>query len=461
MALQPGQTFGNFNIIRLIGEGGFGEVYLAENPLIERRAAVKVLHPSMAQNAELVRRFLNEARAASAIHHPSIVQVFDAGVTPEGAPYILMEFLEGQSLQKCLADGGRLDLPRALAIASQAGSALSAAHAAGIVHRDLKPENLFLVPDEKAPAGQLVKILDFGIAKMKAGTGLGGTLRTQTGAIMGSPAYMSPEQCKDSADVDLRTDIYSFATILYEMLVGRTPYVASSGTEFLVMHLTATPQPLRELIPGVPDHVEAAIMRGLARERENRFASMAAFIGTLTSAVAAPAPARSLPTEILSATGQEPALHVQRTAALPARTTFSRATGEVGVEASDEALLAAARSQRRMPFVVGGVALVGLAIFLLLRPGHVSAPRATASTTSDTTVAAPVSGSGAPAAVVVPEKLEPIAPVAPSIKADAKVSPPALEGKPSATKEARATARRTGSLPTTKKGRSEERWLAH
>jgi serine/threonine-protein kinase len=227
------------------------------------------------------------------------------------------------------------------------------------------------------------------------------------------------------------------------------------------MHLTATPQPLRELIPGVPDHVEAAIMRGLARERENRFASMAAFIGTLTSAVAAPAPARSLPTEILSATGQEPALHVQRTAALPARTTFSRATGEVGVEASDEALLAAARSQRRMPFVVGGVALVGLAIFLLLRPGHVSAPRATASTTSDTTVAAPVSGSGAPAAVVVPEKLEPIAPVAPSIKADAKVSPPALEGKPSATKEARATARRTGSLPTTKKGRSEERWLAH
>ena len=220
--MEVGQLFGNYRMVRLLGEGGFGEVYLVENPLIHRRAAVKVLHAGLARDAELVRRFLNEARAASAIRHPNIVDVLDAGGTADGAPYILMEFLEGVSLQKRLADRGRLALPLVLDIARQAGSALAAAHAAGIVHRDLKPENLFLVPDTSAPGGEKVKVLDFGIAKIKHGSSSGGTVKTRTGIIMGSPAYMSPEQCKDSADVDLRSDVYSFATILYEMLAGRT-----------------------------------------------------------------------------------------------------------------------------------------------------------------------------------------------------------------------------------------------
>jgi serine/threonine-protein kinase len=170
MAVEVGQLFGNYRIVRLLGEGGFGEVYLAENPHIERRGAVKVLHAALAQDKELVRRFLNEARAASAIRHPNIIDVFDAGVTPEGAPYILMEFLEGVSLQKRLADVGRMALPQVLDIATQAGSALAAAHEAGIVHRDLKPENLFLVPDMRAPGGEKVKVLDFGIAKIKHGS---------------------------------------------------------------------------------------------------------------------------------------------------------------------------------------------------------------------------------------------------------------------------------------------------
>ena len=177
----------------------------------------------MAQDAELVRRFFNEARAASAIRHPSIIDVFDAGETPEGFPYILMEFLEGASLKKRLKEVGRFSVAQALEIASQAGSALAAAHAIGIVHRDLKPENLFLVPDANAPNGERVKILDFGIAKVKRGGGTAESFRTETGLIMGSPTYMSPEQCKDSADVDLRSDIYSLATIIYEMMAGRPP----------------------------------------------------------------------------------------------------------------------------------------------------------------------------------------------------------------------------------------------
>ncbi len=367
MALEAGQSIGNYSVVRLLGEGGFGEVYLVENPLIQRRAAVKVLHPALAQDAELVRRFLNEARAASAIRHPNIVDVLDAGGTADGAPYILMEFLEGVSLQKRLVDRGRLALPQVLDIAKQAGSALAAAHAADIVHRDLKPENLFLVPDSAVPSGERVKVLDFGIAKIKHGSKTGGTVRTQSGLIMGSPAYMSPEQCKDSADVDLRSDIYSFATILYEMLTGRTPHVSASGTELLIMHLTETPRPVRELIDEVPAHVEAAIMRALARARDDRFDSMASFLdalaGATTSAVAVP----TKQSRDVRPAVEVRALPAGGTAILPARTTFSRTTGEVIAADDDENLTETRRPRRLLPFAIGGMAAAGLGLFLLMQ----------------------------------------------------------------------------------------------
>jgi tRNA A-37 threonylcarbamoyl transferase component Bud32 len=380
MALQAGHLFGNYRIVRLIGEGGFGEVYLAENPLIERRAAVKVLHRTLAQDAELVRRFLNEARAASAIRHRNIIEVFDAGVTAEGAPYILMEFLEGVSLQKRLSDQGRLSLPQVLEVARQAGSALAAAHAAGIVHRDLKPENLFLVPEASAPGGERVKILDFGIAKMKRAGGTGGTMRTQAGLIMGSPAYMSPEQCKDSADVDLRSDIYSFATIMYEMLAGRTPYVAASGTEMLVMHLTGTPAPLREWAADVPAHVEVAIKRALSRSRDDRFDSMDAFLGALLGEAGEGALGRLSPSGELLAVGGRRVAGSDQAAAAPSITTFSRASGEVGVGPSDDVLLEATRTRRWPIFAIGGAALAGIVFLFLARASHESTPRPTPGT---------------------------------------------------------------------------------
>jgi serine/threonine protein kinase len=380
MAVEVGQLFGNYRMVRLLGEGGFGEVYLVENPLIQRRAAVKVLHTELARDAELVRRFLNEARAASAIQHPNIIDVLDAGGTADGAPYILMEFLEGVSLQKRLADAGRLALPQVLDIANQAGSALAAAHAAGIVHRDLKPENLFLVPDTRAPGGERVKVLDFGIAKIKHGSSSGGTVQTKTGIIMGSPAYMSPEQCKDSADVDLRSDVYSFATILYEMLAGRTPHVAATGTEMLVMHLTETPRPVRHLAPDAPAHVEAAIMRGLARARDNRFESIPAFLGALQGSVASgtivlsqPEPAKARPAAVTATQ-----VSVERTAALPSATTFSRATGEVGATNEDELLSVPKPSRRWLSITIGctAVAAIGVLVLVLARPSHDSSPRA-------------------------------------------------------------------------------------
>jgi serine/threonine-protein kinase len=473
MALQAGHLFGNYRIVRLLGEGGFGEVYLAENPLIERRAAVKVLHKTLAQDAELVRRFLNEARAASAIRHRNIIEVFDAGVTPEGAPYILMEFLEGVSLQKRLADKGRLSLPQAMEIAHQAGSALAAAHAAGIVHRDLKPENLFLVPDAAAPGGERVKILDFGIAKIKRPGGTGGTMRTQAGLIMGSPAYMSPEQCKDSADVDLRSDIYSFATMMYEMLAGRTPYVAASGTEMLVMHLTATPAPVRELAADVPAYVDAAINRALSRTRDDRFASMEAFVGALRGETGAGMLGRLSPSGEQLAVGGGRVPGAERAGAAQSITTFSRATGEVGAAASDDVLLQATRTRRWPLFAIGGAAVAGLVLFLLVGPSHNSAPAAPTGTPSVASKAA--ASVGAPLAQEPTGNPGQVAPALPS-KVDSGVAPPALAGasvanepiqiaKPPAVAGAPTRAKKPAHAaephrpPASNGGKSENQWL--
>jgi serine/threonine-protein kinase len=473
MALQAGQLFGNYRIVRLLGEGGFGEVYLAENPLIERRAAVKVLHTALARDVELVRRFLNEARAASAIRHRNIIEVFDAGVTPEGAPYILMEFLEGVSLQKRLADRGALALPQVLEIARQAGSALGAAHAAGIVHRDLKPENLFLVPDPVAPNSERVKILDFGIAKIRRVGGTGGTMRTQAGLIMGSPAYMSPEQCKDSADVDLRSDIYSFATIIYEALAGRTPYLAATGTEMLVMHLAGTPAPLHELVADVPAHVEAAIARALSRAREDRFENIASFLGALRGDAGGVATAlgRSSSLQDLPTFGESPVAGSERAVAAPAITTLSRATGEAGSADLDDTQLIATRNRLWPLFAFGAVAVAGLALFLWVR----ASPDSAAGMPAGTLAAADAASAGLVGTARPDTGLLAVLPiradggVAPQVvtrvptveKPPHLVAPRGAAGARPTTKPAQAAARQTNPTPTTRPRRVEDPWVVH
>src|SRR6185503_3797440 len=165
---------------------------LAEHSLLGRPAAIKVLLPELSQKQEIVRRFFNEARAATAIRHPGIVEVYDFGWTPDGAAYIVMERLEGETLARRAARA-RLSWHAALAIGRQIAGALSAAHAKGIIHRDLKPENIFMIRDPEVPGGERIKLLDFGIAKLATGTS---NVKTQTSAVMGTPTYMSPEQCK-------------------------------------------------------------------------------------------------------------------------------------------------------------------------------------------------------------------------------------------------------------------------
>jgi eukaryotic-like serine/threonine-protein kinase len=269
-----GQWFGNYRAVSLLGEGGMGAVYLAEHPGIGRRVAVKVLHKNLSLDQQLLARFLNEARAANAIRHPNIIEILDSGALPDGMPYLVMELLEGESLSERIARLGRLPTRAALRFAYQTASALGAAHSKGIVHRDLKPDNMFIVPDQDITDGERLKILDFGIAKLQEGTR--GSVKTRTGAVMGTPLYMSPEQCRGVREIDHRSDIYSLGIILYEMVSGRPPFVSEGFGDLVNMHLNMPVPSLRAAVPDVPPALEALIMRMLAKDPEQRYADMAA-----------------------------------------------------------------------------------------------------------------------------------------------------------------------------------------
>ena len=206
----------------MIGRGGMGAVYAGEHVLLGRSAAIKVLLPELSQKQDVVMRLFNEARAATAIRHPGIIEVYDFGWTPEGAAFIVMEHLEGETLGR-RASRARLRWQSALAIARQIAGALAAAHGKGIVHRDLKPDNIFLVSDPEVPGGERIKLLDFGIAKL-AGESSATVNVTETGSVMGTPTYMAPEQCRGVA-VDHRADLYSLGCIVFELCTGRPPFV--------------------------------------------------------------------------------------------------------------------------------------------------------------------------------------------------------------------------------------------
>ena len=283
-----GERYGNYQALSLLGEGGMGEVYLAEHPGIGRRVAIKVLRSEMGHDPQLLTRFLNEARAANAIRHPNIIEVLDSGTTAKGASYLVMELLEGESLSARIKRLSRLDERSAIEIAMQTASGLGAAHAKGIIHRDLKPDNLFVIPEESDASRERVKILDFGIAKLHVPSG--DSLKTRTGTLMGTPIYMSPEQCLGTKEVDHRSDVYSLGIILYEMLTGRPPFLSEGFGELLTMHLHDSPPPLRSLTPQVGDAVERAIMRMLAKKPEDRFQSMADVRAALATASGLPHP---------------------------------------------------------------------------------------------------------------------------------------------------------------------------
>jgi serine/threonine protein kinase len=269
-----------YRIIRRLGEGGVGAVYLGEHVIIGKKVAVKVLHAEFARDDRIVMRFFREAQAAAAIGHKNIVDVMDVGVSsPGGEPYLVMEYLEGESLGSLLGREKRLDLAAASSILEPALRALVAAHAKGIVHRDLKPDNIFLLhePDELPT----VKLIDFSIAKfMRDGAQSKITYPSQ---VFGTPAYMSPEQAVGASSVDHRTDLFSIGVIFYEMLSGELPFVAENNTALLLKIVSEAPRPPKEVYAGFPLVAEPVVARALAKKVEDRFQNAAEMLDSIKS----------------------------------------------------------------------------------------------------------------------------------------------------------------------------------
>lgn len=268
-----------YKLENLIGRGGMGEVYSASHMRLPgKQVAIKFLHPEVA-DPEIIARFRREAEIASRLGHPNIVTIIDNNSLPDGTPYLVLEFLAGQTLDDALA-AGPFSVERTLAIARQLCSALAAAHRAGIVHRDLKPQNIFLVPTEiEGRVGELAKILDFGISKIRGSQ----TVKTQDSALLGTPQYMSPEQATGQHDsIDGRTDIFALGAIFYEMLCGHAAFAGSSIPEVVFKVVYEPAVPLAQRAPGTPPEVIAAIERAMQKKPDDRFATVGELVTALT-----------------------------------------------------------------------------------------------------------------------------------------------------------------------------------
>jgi serine/threonine-protein kinase len=347
------QTIGNYRVVKLLGEGGMGVVYLAQHPVIGRKVAIKLLHAVLARDQDIVSRFFNEARAIHMIAHENIVEILDFGQTTDGQPYFIMEFLEGEALSDAVARGA-MPPEHVAIIGSQMCRALSAAHAKGIVHRDLKPHNVQLVAK---PDGLFhVKILDFGVAKILASPDGAQSVKTRTGSLMGTPLYMSPEQCKGAGTLDHRTDIYSLGVMLFEMLAGRPPFTAEGVGELFAKHMLEEAPQLLDFAPHVPPHMAAAVMKSLQKEPRDRFESMEEFRKALVGEVklagvpALPGAPRTSPmaTQTMSA---------------KASTTLSSASSEIDGD------LAPTRRNWKVPAIIGGVAVAAIVAVVAMPKG--------------------------------------------------------------------------------------------
>jgi eukaryotic-like serine/threonine-protein kinase len=276
MSLEPGQIIdAKYRVVRRIGEGGMGTVYEGENERIGRRVAIKVLHAQVAAMPEFVERFEREARAAARIGSPHVCDVLDLGDLPSGDHYIVMEYLDGVSFEDRIVEREKLPPAQLAPIAFELLSGLGMMHNARVIHRDLKPANVFLAKSA-AGRGEVVKILDFGVAKLLPFGGEVGTM-TQTGTMMGTPLYMSPEQARGAKDVDGRTDIYAASVMFYRALTGSLPYNAETLNELLFKIVLEDPRPLRELAPEVDEDFAAIVHKGLARDLSQRFDTARAY----------------------------------------------------------------------------------------------------------------------------------------------------------------------------------------
>jgi serine/threonine-protein kinase len=397
---------GRYRIDARVGEGGMGVVYRATHLVLKKLFAIKVMRGDQAHDPAIVQRFLQEARASSAIGHPNIVNISDFGTTGDGAVYFAMEFLQGQTLAQAM-DAGPLERGRALDIFAQIASALEAAHEAGIVHRDLKPENIFLKrePDNH----DFVKVLDFGIAKVK---NLSAKL-TRTGMVFGTPHYMSPEQAAGQP-VDHRSDIYSLGVIMYQVFTGQLPFDGDSFMDVMTKHMyEPVPPPNR---PGLelPPALEAIVLRALQKKPEQRQQTMRELRDELQN-VRLGQPAMSpLPSSVALAPNEPVRLSPQPERSAPATSTTLEAAARRALADEDEVPIAVPKSQRLwwVWLLIAGV-LVGI-LALSLRGGRSAATVATpeaavpdAAPPPSVTEAPPPSVAEAPPPEIEPERREP------------------------------------------------------
>ncbi len=284
-----------YHVVKKLGEGGMGQVYLAEHVKMGRRSAIKVMNPSMTHDPDAVARFNREAANASRITHPNVCAVYDFGETPDGLIYLAMEFIEGEPLTDLIAREGALKVGRAVKIFQQTADALQAAHDLGIVHRDLKPDNIMLAKGRDG--SDVVKVVDFGIAKAVGGDEAGQKV-TKTGLVVGTPEFMSPEQLSGDK-LDGRSDLYSLALVLYRMLTGKLPFEATSVQETMIKRLTDEPTKLALARPDLafPPKLQGVLDRALARTPNERYQSVSEFAADVAKAIGATAAAPAMDTE--------------------------------------------------------------------------------------------------------------------------------------------------------------------
>jgi len=414
---------GKYRVDRVLGAGGMGMVVAATHLQLDERIAIKFLLPEALRNPEAVARFGREAKAAVKIRGEHVARVIDVGTFENGAPYMVMEHLDGRDLSALIHEFGAMSPTDAVDAVLQACEALAEAHALGIVHRDLKPANLFMV---RRPDGTpCVKVLDFGISKIAA-AGAEAAM-TKTSAVMGSPLYMSPEQMTASRQVDARTDIWAMGVVLYELLTARVPFSAETLPEICGLILTATPQAIRDFSPAVPDGLQTVVRRCLEKDRERRFANVSELSRAL-SPFGSRATSRSVEriARILGASSMLDSMPPSGPAPLPAN--FGPSTqsnwGQTRPSRSSTVPVIAALG-------VGVVLLGAVAAFLLLRSkpeGPQLAGRPPVSSEASPT-AAPTA---APLAVVTAAALPAAdSAVVPTTKASAAPAPAAPPAKPS------------------------------
>jgi serine/threonine-protein kinase len=367
---------GKYRVERAIAAGGMGVVMLVRHEVLGQRFAAKLLRRDD-KGGPATERFLREARAAAILRSDHVARVFDVGALDDGTPFMLMEYLEGRDLSDEIRVRGALPVAEAVDYVLEALEGIAEAHALGIVHRDIKPGNLFLV--DKPGGGRSLKVLDFGISKVSPLGAVDGGAVSTGDTILGSPAYMSPEQVRSSRDVDGRTDIWALGLVLYELVTGARAFDGSTTGEILALILTTGPQPLSSLHPDLPPGFEAVIERCLDRDRERRYPTAAALREALL-----PFGSRAPRGALAPTTGP-----ISRVSVVPAErgASATQTTVEMAATRSQELPPPPAPSRSRLPLWIAGAAGLGLLLVASLRGG---APPASPSTAATSAVTSPL-----------------------------------------------------------------------